>query len=359
MKEKNFCLNFFKGIGCIGVVLVHAAFPGIVGKLITRVILWIVPLFYIISGYYSHQKNADTTLKKLPHKIKHILKITSTSILIYFIYTFLEQLRKGTLLAWISNSFTLKNILNFFILSDFDFINAGPLWFLTALIYCYLLLYVLVKYKKTNYIYYIIPLLYISRIFVPYLPSFNYHYQQNVFLGAIPNFFIGYYLSENPQFIDKLSTKKLTALIWIGILISILDVFIEIKADIFEIGVIITFLSIFLYAQQNPDKYCIQFFEKIGTKYSLFIYVMHMLVLQLTMKICSILPISNAGWYPYMTGILGTLCTMIIAIIWFKIKESPITNKILKKQEKVNFKRNQKPMSISIQPETLLKGEEL
>lgn len=312
LKSKNRCLNFFKGIGCIGVVLAHVAFPGFVGRLIPCLFGWIVPLFYIISGYYSYRKDKKLLLKKIPSKIKHIFNITSIAFIVYLLYTIVENLRKGVLIKWLHDNISLKTIFNLFIFSDFDFLNAGPLWFLLSLVYCYVLLYIVVRNKKTNFIYYCIPLLLILRLIVPILPFFNYHYQQNTLIGAIPYFFLGYYLAEHSNILEKFNDDQLIKIIIGGLLFSILGSFIDIKISIFELGLLITSIAMFIYANHNPDKYFLSIFETIGEKYSLFIYVMHMLILQLTMKVLSLLPFVNSN----LSGLLGILIVILSAYIF-------------------------------------------
>lgn len=51
---KNRCLNFFKGLGCIFVIFIHFPFPGEIGRIISGLARFAVPLFFMISGYYAY-----------------------------------------------------------------------------------------------------------------------------------------------------------------------------------------------------------------------------------------------------------------------------------------------------------------
>lgn len=45
MKTKNRCLNFLKGIACIGVVFIHIPFPDVFGEIVVKIARFAVPLF--------------------------------------------------------------------------------------------------------------------------------------------------------------------------------------------------------------------------------------------------------------------------------------------------------------------------
>lgn len=56
MKEENKCLFMLKGISCIIVVLFHCPLPGKIGEGIIYALRFPVPIFFMISGYYSFFK---------------------------------------------------------------------------------------------------------------------------------------------------------------------------------------------------------------------------------------------------------------------------------------------------------------
>lgn len=322
--KRNRCLNFFKGIACFGIVLAHEKFPGTLGIIMWNLAHWVVLFFYIISGYYAYYPDKEIFFKKLPSKIIHILKITIFAILIYFCFLLVNHIFIDCdVTEWLKNVFSLKTIFDVIIMNDFEgTIKASHLWYLPSLIYCYLLLYLAVKHNKIKIFYVMIPIFIILRILVPYLPGYTWHYQQNVLLGAMPYFFIGYYYASHKQQIDKLtdklSNKQIILIIIMGFLLRLFDLLVKPTVDIFEIGAIISAIAIFTFAQKNPDVYISKFIENIGIKYSLFIYVMHILVAMIIKKIFEILSLTNYYWYPYLFPTLLPIITLILAISWDK-----------------------------------------
>ena len=86
-KKTNNSIDFFKAIACIGVVLIHCRFPGVVGILIRTIARFAVPFFTMISGFYlisSDTEIVDTT--RLKEKIKHILKLIAGAEVFAFIF---------------------------------------------------------------------------------------------------------------------------------------------------------------------------------------------------------------------------------------------------------------------------------
>lgn len=323
--KRNRCLNFFKGLACFGIVLAHERFPGNLGIIMWNLAHWIVLFFYMISGYYAYYPDKNKTLSKLPPKMKHILKITLVSILVYFIFLLFNHIIiERDAVEWLKSLISLKNLFDIVVLTNFETtLKASHLWYLPSLIYCYLLLYYAIKCNKTKVLYYMVPILIVLRILIPYMPGFNWNHQQNFLLGALPYFVIGYYYAAHKEKInkitDKLSNKQIIAIIIFSLLLRTCQTYIDVTADIFEIGAIVTAISIFAFAQKNPDFYISNFFETVGTKYSLFIYVMHILIAMIIKKIFEILLLDSYNWYPYVFPILVPIFTLISAIIWDKI----------------------------------------
>lgn len=92
---RNKCLNFFKGLACIMVIFIHFPFSGFFGSLIHNFAGFAVPLFFLISGYYSYNENREIVMKKLNRKTLHILHLCIVSTLLYLSYTIISCYIKG------------------------------------------------------------------------------------------------------------------------------------------------------------------------------------------------------------------------------------------------------------------------
>lgn len=67
-KTRNSTLNALKGIACFSVIMLHCAFPGMVGKIIYGIARFAVPMFFAISGYYVYSCNSKDVIQRLPKK---------------------------------------------------------------------------------------------------------------------------------------------------------------------------------------------------------------------------------------------------------------------------------------------------
>lgn len=134
--------NFFKGICCIACVFIHYNFPGILGTVVRTVSRIAVPYFFFVSGYFLLQDNCTIGKERLRNKIIHIMKMICYSSLFYGIFCVLWHnllFKDWIILNFINSKVTIENTIKLFITND-PFVYAH-LWFLLALLYCYLIMW--------------------------------------------------------------------------------------------------------------------------------------------------------------------------------------------------------------------------
>lgn len=51
--NRNQLLNFLKGIACMEAIFRHIPFPGMIGKVISKLACFVIPVFIMIAGYYA------------------------------------------------------------------------------------------------------------------------------------------------------------------------------------------------------------------------------------------------------------------------------------------------------------------
>lgn len=61
--NRNQLLNFLKGISCIGVVFIHIKFLEMIGKVVSKLSCFEVPVFFMIAGYYAFGCSENTIRK--------------------------------------------------------------------------------------------------------------------------------------------------------------------------------------------------------------------------------------------------------------------------------------------------------
>ena len=138
MCARNTTFDMFKGIACIGIVLIHSKFPEPLGTGFRSLGCFGVPLFFCISGYYLSSKEIIDH-STIIRKIHHILILIVGSELFYSAFAFFLNKLHDSEKRDIFIEYAFKK--GWF--EKFIILNQPPvyshLWFLYALLTLYLL----------------------------------------------------------------------------------------------------------------------------------------------------------------------------------------------------------------------------
>lgn len=272
MKE-NKCLNFMKGISCLTVVLLHCRIPGIIGDGIIYALRFPVPMFFMISGYFCYYKDTEW-IKKAQLKILRLL-LCSEAVCGVVCFWFgeegvTEQLRK--LAFW---SHPLRTL---FCGTLFN----GTLWYLYAMLWTWLFLYLVKRTGGIGRSYGLIPVLLLihiaGRLYIQETGDIEvwiYLFRSGLLYG-IPFVLLGHFLAEKKPWIDSCISDGKCALLLVcgGGMLAAEYILWHCFMDIWFSTVLIV-TAMFLFAVIHPDWEVIPAITKIGKKYSMIIYVSH------------------------------------------------------------------------------------
>ena len=140
--------DFWKGIASIGVILVHIQFPGVCGKITAAVGTCGVILFFLLSGYsiYNADADRDTVCKRIMKRFRRNGRITLIAVAVFFAFTCVEKCVAGGFGEWIAGFADPVIWLRMVFLGDFEIIGGDPLWFMPALLYGYLIFWVIYRF---------------------------------------------------------------------------------------------------------------------------------------------------------------------------------------------------------------------
>lgn len=281
MKEKNKFLYILEAIACISVIMIHRKLPGTIGDILIVLARFAVPLFFLISGYY----NFDSSNEKLKKRAIKLLKIFIIVSLMYLgckvFYTVLTKTNHIQI--------TFKAIMSLIIFNLTNFIG-GHLWFILALIYTYIANIFIPSKKKKLFLF--LPIIAIIAFYGIQIirPSTGGQVltsiTRNWLTIGIPFYEMGCIIREKEDNI-KISNIYLIVLTIIGMISTSIE-FLIVKnifkvtyfGDIY-IGTIITVISLFILAVKNPNLLKCKLLENIGMKYSLIIYLIHPLYIEI------------------------------------------------------------------------------
>lgn len=288
--KQNYCLNFIKGIACFGILYMHTSYDCLFSSLMSCLVRFAVLIFFMISGYYCYNDDRKIVRQKLPGKMKHIAKLSLFSTVLYIVWDaviypilFKGGVQSIDLISYFSRTITAKKMILFVFFNQA--IYGGVLWFLFALLYCYIILFLVNKYDWYKASYILVPILILihllTRGFIQYFQlideTVNIAYYRNFIFMGFPFFMLGNLIHKyESKLVYRISNKKLIFLIFAGIAMSCFERLLVVL-ELFT-GTVIATTCMFIFAIKNPEKKIIPIIETIGRKYSLIIYITHPIV---------------------------------------------------------------------------------
>ncbi len=312
--KRNYYLDYWKGIACFVVVYAHTYYPFYIGThdlgdLIKGFMRFAIPLFFMVSGYYCYYTDREIAAKKIGGKIKHIFTIFLTAVLFWLTVSVAMGLLGDNyggingIIAALKMQFTLKNMVYWVFLNQDPFIKI--LWFISALLYVYILLIPINKYNlyKHGYIASIVFLIahvILGNVTKLYGIKVDAVYYRNFLLFGFPFFMMGHFIRANQDGLTKKFTVKMCVVfIVLGELLVIPEWFFIGKTEMY-IGNILTTFFVFVLTIILPARKKDSFITTIGRDMSLFIYITHMFVGMVMEKVvASFLPVGTEGYRNY------------------------------------------------------------
>ena len=335
MKTRNTSFDCFKGLACLGIVLMHRGFPGQVGRDIRTIACFGVPFFFCISGYYLSSKEIIEPSEIL-RKIRHIIILIFGSEIFYSAFAFflnglMDPYRRA---AFIKESFQKGWVERYIIMGQTPVYRH--LWFLYAMFTLYLLVLLFARTRKSILIVALpsVPVLLICIMLLEefqdtgiiensfhLLASETVFYKSNNFLfRAAPFFLLGFLFYEYREKVLKLN-MPIPALV-VGIVaflgMAVVEGRIFHKAQ-FYVGNIVAMSLIMILCIKHPDLK-IQPFWHIGAHYSTLVYIYHFAVIHFLDMIYTKAHLSGNLLYS-IRPIIVILITLFVSWIHVDVKK--------------------------------------
>ncbi len=295
--KKYNLLNALKIIAAFFVVCIHVHFPGDFGNVVIAVARFGVPFFFMVSGFFSYYEDKSSIDAKYKRKIKHILALLASGIVMYFLFGLAVAAVNGNISGYLVKIFSFKSVFEFLVFNNTSV--SEFLWFMPALVYTYIVFFVFEKTGITKKMYFLIPVLFLSGVvlrelaeILPEFPEYlsNSFICRNFLFVGIPFFMLGHFIRANEEKIkEKLSLPLLIALMIIGTAEAI-------YADVFRfqkslyIGTFVAVFALFVFAIKYEDNIKCKPVSDAGAKYSFYIYVIHIMLRNIFNRIGDMIP---------------------------------------------------------------------
>lgn len=298
-KQYNF-LNALKIIAAFFVVAIHVHFPGNFGTGVIAVARFAVPFFFMVSGFFSYYENKSSLKEKYKRKIKHVFVLFAGGTALYFLFGTAVASYSGSVIDYFGRIFSAKSILEFLIFNNTSV--SEFLWFLPALIYVCFIFYIFEKTGITKKVYFLIPVLFLGGVIlneslefiqdVPSIMSKGYFYRNFFFIG-LPFFMAGHFIRINEdKLINKFSNPGLMLFMLIGSAEAVAAALWHSQKSVY-IGTFIAVFALFVFAVKNEEKYKYKNIADMGAKYSLYVYIFHIMIRDVIKKGGEIVPFAG------------------------------------------------------------------
>lgn len=147
---QNRTLDFFKGLACLLVILIHTPFPGATGIFFISIARFAVPFFFMISGYTLYRYcETEKFNQKIKERILRNLRTAGIGLAVYFLIDIVKcVLQSKSVFQFITRIFEIRNLALFVGFNVIPPGSGGIVWFVFALIYAYLAILLFKPQKK-------------------------------------------------------------------------------------------------------------------------------------------------------------------------------------------------------------------
>lgn len=274
---RNWQLDFLKGISCIVVVLLHYPLPGALGKAVAYAFRFPVPIFFMISGYFSFGKSPQ----KLVKCFFKMLKMIVVTELFYAVF----QYGAGLLLWGQSLAETHKGfyafhhpIRNLLVGSFYN----GLLWYVYAMMWTYLAFAILKRFGLLEKCYILIPPLICFLVVGCFILTRRYginryiHLFRNAVSFGFPMTLLGYWVAEKESWLmERMNPVKAFGMIAVGGVVLVAEYIVTAEYLDFHFSTLLISFGIFLFAlsyRREPFGW-MRAVSHVGRKLSMDIYL--------------------------------------------------------------------------------------
>lgn len=306
MNKRITSMDLLKGVAALFVIWIHEQFPGMTGQLINRIGSFAVPVFFMVSGFFSRYSDRG----KLTKSIKHIVSLLCITYILNIMRLFIcEGFSVLAVVDAIAAHLNLRDVVLFFVLNITHI--SGVAWFMFALLYCYILHWVFHRQVQDQRIFLLIPFCFACGMAVRFLiPSIGDH---NIWFMGIPYYLCGQWFRVNQTCVVKLSPVVPLVIATTGFGILVLSLFAI--HELFYLGHWLLAPSLFALAIRYPN-WKMELLERVGSTYSFFVYIGHALMIHI---FNAILPVGDSILLAWVRPVLLAAATIGCAALWHDV----------------------------------------
>ena len=319
-------IDILKAICAFLIVCIHAPFPGVIGEYFKALTRIAVPVFFMITGYFYfdvEDKNDEI------RQIKKIFKLVLEANVLYLLWdSFYAVLSRN--MSFFADTFTIENFLKFIVFNESPM--KWHLWYLGAILYVLIIVYVFDKLKIGKCLSFATPLLLIGDLILGkysvllFGREFPYIFVRNFLFVGIPYFCIGRLIRNG--FGQKVKKKALVIFLIVFSATSLLERFALVSLNVNSardhyISTTLLAITVFLFTLKcHGDNKTLAL---IGRKYSTWLYILHPIFITCIGMVTH--KVGVFGIYKFIAPIVVYITTLIFLMIVDKIKMAAVIDR--------------------------------
>lgn len=325
--KQNTTLELFKLFASYMVISIHLPFYGNFGITMDALARFVVPLFFLVSGFFSYGITPD----KIKRRIKNIAILLVVSTVSYTLFNLANLVLNFGIDEIVSY---FSRYLNFYVLAKLLVFNvplsSGHLWYLFAILYVYIIFFFVTKFRiKENVIFVISFLLLALQISLgEVLSAFGnvlpIPLLRNFALVGIPFFGLGLLAKKHENKLHNTPTIVIILLFVTGVIESLFSRYLFGKNELYFGSILILFAIVAMFIKYSNVNY--PRFLSVLTGCSTYIYIYHLLISSLLWKGYEFLNINRdsiliLNIHPIAVCISSTIIAYCIIRISHKVKK--------------------------------------
>ena len=285
-----------KGISSVLVVLFHCPIKGVIGDGIIYALRFPIPIFLMSTGYFMYGNT--NYLDKVKVFFKYLIFGEIVACFSLILKSLIDSSVDNIFTVLISN-INLKTLF-------FGSLFNGTLWYLYAMVWTYIFMYILSRYKygfKIGYCLIIILLFahIVGRVYVTKYYDINdlVYIFRSAILYAVPFVLIGRFIAEKQEKLTQyLNFRNIGGLFCLGIAMMLFEYFRWHQFMDLQVRTVFISLSLFLFTLYKPNFELFGIFKYIGKNLLLYIYIFHIPVYSVVQSIIKNAKIENSNFVP-------------------------------------------------------------
>lgn len=318
---RNRTLDVVKAICAYAVVLLHVHFPGNAGIIANVLARFAVPVFFMVSGYFCFCGD-DTEFIRTGKKIRHVLKLMLVAFPVCCLWELIQNYIDGaSQKEWLEALVSGEHIRQFLLYNNSSQVK-WHLWFLPALLYCYLLFALAARFRLCKQAYVLIPVLLLIHFGMEEFSTFLFpekHFRvmqfRNYLFTGFPFFMLGHLIHRHQEKLEAWFAGKKVLLLYGmvagGGIASLLEYRYFGKLELF-LGSVFMAVGLFLIAIMGKNRKVPELPVAIGQKYAFFIYLFHLCVADILKDVAVAAGIEKNLLYLWMRPVM--VCVLVTAV---------------------------------------------